>query len=179
MVFGFAQRNSQEKQAFAPLPYRLNVGIVLVNDAGKIFVGKRSDKVGKDEGWQLPQGGVDHGESPSDALWRELGEELGTRSAEIVAHSPRPLSYDFPETVRAQIYDGKYRGQMQHWYLLRFVGDDADINIRQSAGGHPAEFSDFAWSTPDMVLQQAVAFKRPIYENVLYYFDEYIAYNRR
>ncbi len=180
MVFGFAQRKNKNeegaKPVFGALPYRMNVGFVLVNDAGKIFVGKRADKSGPDDGWQLPQGGIDAGESPTDALWRELREEVGTSKAELVANYPRPMSYDFPDTVREKVYGGRYRGQTQYWYLLKFLGDDSDINIHRSIGGHEPEFSDYAWCTPQMVVSRVVGFKQPIYENVLYYFDEYIAY---
>lgn len=179
MVFGLLRNKQTESLVTDILPYRMNVGFVLVNNAGKVFVGKRSDKSGADEGWQLPQGGIDAGESPAEALWREMKEEVGTTKAELVASYPRPMSYDFPEAVRDRVYGGRYRGQSQHWYLLRFVGDDADINIRHTEKGLEPEFSDYAWLKPQEVINRAVAFKKTIYENVLYYFDEFIAFGDR
>lgn len=164
----------------ANLGYRPNIGIVLVNDAGRVFVGKRTDQINPDDGWQMPQGGIDPGESAADALWRELQEEIGTRKAELVANYPRPLTYDFPEHARSKIYDGKFRGQSQLWFLLRFLGDNSDIHLsRALAPGERPEFNDYDWKTPDAVLNYAVPFKRTIYENVLYYFDEYIAFGGR
>lgn len=160
--------------------YRPNIGIVLVNDLGCVFVGKRSDQISPDDGWQMPQGGIDAGESAADALWRELQEEIGTRKAELIACFPRPLTYDFPEHARSKIYGGKFRGQSQLWFLLRFLGDNSDIHLSRSlAPGERPEFSDYDWKTPEAVLNYAVPFKRAIYENVLYYFDEYIAFGRR
>lgn len=179
MVFGLIRNKHTEAVVPDILPYRMNVGFVLVNHAGRVFLGKRSDKSGADEGWQLPQGGIDAGESPTEALWRELGEEVGTTKAELVASYPRPMSYDFPESVRNKVYGGRYRGQSQHWFLLRFVGDEADISISHAEKGQEPEFSDYAWVAPQDVINRAVAFKKTIYENVLYYFDEFIAFGGR
>jgi putative (di)nucleoside polyphosphate hydrolase len=179
MVFGLIRNKPADTPMAGVLPYRMNVGFVLVNPIGKVFLGKRADKSGPDDGWQLPQGGIDSGESPTEALWRELGEEVGTTRAELVASYPRPMSYDFPDAVRAKVYDGRYRGQTQYWFLLRFVGDDGDINIHHAERGQEPEFSDYAWCAPQDVINRAVTFKKTIYENVLYYFDEYIAFRNR
>jgi putative (di)nucleoside polyphosphate hydrolase len=161
------------------LPYRCNIGIVLVNRDGKIFIGKRRDQPDPTSGWQMPQGGIDAGEDRETALWRELQEEVGTRSAEIMAAYPRPVLYDFPPEFQPQIYGGHYRGQQQYWFLLRFMGAETDINITATHGEAAPEFSAYRWEKPAAVVELAVPFKRAIYENVLYYFAEYIGYSQR
>lgn len=181
MVFNFfcpdqavhTQPVSSGSTGIAALPYRANVGIVLVNHSGRVFVGKRSDQPDPDSGWQMPQGGIDDGETLEQALWRELGEEIGTRKAEMIASYPRPLFYDFPEQLQPKIYGGLFRGQEQHWFLLRFTGTDSDITLSGHDGQAP-EFSAYEWKTPDAVIALAVPFKRKIYESILYYFEEYI-----
>lgn len=152
-------------------PYRLNVGLVLRNAEGLIFSGKRSDQAGAQDGWQLPQGGIDVGEAPDRAALRELAEEVGPNvRADIVAVYPRPLSYDFRDFEGPRrIFGGKYRGQMQHWFYLDMRSPEADIDITRSYDGDPPEFSTYAWRTPVEILRDIVAVKRPIYTEVLDY----------
>ena len=143
------------------LPYRPCVGIMLVNAAGKVFAGKRIDQTV--EGWQMPQGGIDDGESPRDAVLRELHEETGTTKAEIVAELPDWLYYDLPEHLVGIAFKGKFKGQKQKWFLLRFAGQDSDIDL----AAHEPEFSDWQWFDMDILPGMIVPFKRPIYEAVI------------
>lgn len=139
------------------LPYRAGVGMMLLNAQGQVFVAKRIDMTS--EAWQMPQGGIDDGELPEVAALRELREEVGTDSAIILAESSDWYYYDLPEELVPVIWGGKYRGQKQMWFVLRFIGTDSAINI---AGEH-AEFSEWKWvdvqSLPDII----VPFKRDLY----------------
>jgi putative (di)nucleoside polyphosphate hydrolase len=143
------------------LPYRPCVGIMLVNAAGKVFAGKRIDQTV--EGWQMPQGGIDDGENPREAVLRELMEETGTTKAEIVAELPDWLTYDLPEHLVGIAFKGKFKGQKQKWFLLRFTGADSDIDLH----AHEPEFSDWQWFDMDALPGLIVPFKRPIYDAVI------------
>ncbi|MCK8464688.1 RNA pyrophosphohydrolase [Aliiroseovarius sp. S1339] len=149
------------------LPYRPCVGIMLANRDGKLFVGQRLDaaKLGTKNAWQMPQGGVDDGEDPRDAALRELWEETGvTRDlVQVEAELPDWLPYDLPHEIVPRIWKGRFRGQKQRWFLLRFLGDDSAVNIETE---HP-EFSQWAWMDPDDVVANIVPFKRDIYAVVL------------
>lgn len=149
--------------AVQSLPYRLGVGIMLANPAGQVFVGQRIDWPG--DAWQMPQGGLDPGEDWESAALRELEEETGvaSRHVHILHRTPEVLSYDLPEDVRAKIWKGRFRGQQQHWYLMRFLGQDADVNI---ATRH-AEFSRWRWASPETLPDLIVPFKRELYRAVL------------
>ena len=144
------------------LPYRRNVGAVLFNRQGKVFIGRRSgihdDQVSL--GWQLPQGGINADEDPALAVFRELREEIGTEAAEIISEYKDWLNYDFPPDL-VQPYAGRFRGQSQRWYALRFTGTD-DM-IRLDADPHP-EFEAWRWEALSALPKLAVPFKRPIYE---------------
>ena len=142
------------------LPYRPCVGVMLIDDAGRAFAAERSDTPGA---WQMPQGGIDPGESPRDAALRELEEEIGTARAEIVAETDGWLTYDLPEHLLGKVWKGKYRGQKQKWFLMRFTGSDADIDI---ATEHP-EFSRWQWVDPERLPELIVPFKRPVYDQVV------------
>jgi len=141
------------------LPYRRNVGALLFNPAGLVFVGRRSDI--EPPVWQLPQGGIDAGEEPATAVLRELAEEIGTANATILAEHPDWLSYELPESLRGRAFGGKYRGQTQRWFALRFEGSESDIRLVAHA---QPEFSAWRWVTLAELPDLAVSFKRPIYE---------------
>ena len=151
----------------AALPYRPCVGVMLVNASGGIFAGTRIDTP---DAWQMPQGGIDKGESPRDAALRELWEETGVDPAlvTIEAETPDWLTYDLPDHLLGKVWKGRYRGQKQLWYLMRFTGDDAAINI---ATDHP-EFSTWAWMEPDDLIAKIVPFKRAIYQSIVAQFRD-------
>ncbi|NOD76301.1 MULTISPECIES: RNA pyrophosphohydrolase [unclassified Ruegeria] len=154
----------------AKLPYRPCVGLMLINADGRIFVGQRNDR--HKDAWQMPQGGVDKGEDPRDAALRELWEETGVTSdlVEIVAETDGWLPYDLPQDIVPRIWKGRYRGQEQKWFLLRFVGKDDQINIETD---HP-EFSQWKWQAPDRLIDEIVPFKRDVYEQVLAAFEDHL-----
>ena len=145
------------------LPYRSNVGIMMVNEKGYVFVGQRLDN--NQNAWQMPQGGIDDGEDPETAAYRELLEETGVKKQDVrfVASSSRWLSYDLPEDLIPILWNGKFRGQKQKWFLVKFLGEDRDINI---ATEHP-EFSKWKWISKENLLKEIVPFKKSVYENVL------------
>jgi putative (di)nucleoside polyphosphate hydrolase len=142
----------------SPLPYRLNVGAVLFGPDGRVFVGKRKGFPGA---WQLPQGGIDKGEDPHVAVFREMEEEIGTGKAKILGELPGWLEYDLPPELLGVAWGGKYRGQRQKWFALKFLGGDEDIRL--DADPHP-EFEDWKWVPLAELPGLAVAFKRDIYE---------------
>lgn len=141
--------------------YRRNVGIVLINRAGLVFVGQRADS--KDDAWQMPQGGIDPGETVQQAAWRELEEETGTSAATLIAESREWLRYDLPEDIRAKVWGGNWRGQVQKWVAFRFTGVDSDIDIDTA---HP-EFSAWQWLPAEELVERIVPFKRDIYRLVV------------
>lgn len=144
-------------------PYRLGVGIALLNADDMVFVGRRIDQTA--EAWQMPQGGIDPGEDPRTAALRELEEEIGVppHMAEILAESRGWLDYDLPPELAAKVWKGKYRGQSQKWFLARLRGDDGAINI---ATAHP-EFDAWKWARFSELPDLIVPFKRPIYEMIV------------
>ncbi|MFV2003336.1 MAG: RNA pyrophosphohydrolase [Paracoccaceae bacterium] len=154
----------------AALPYRVNVGVMLINARGMVFVAQRRDSPGA--AWQMPQGGIDPGETPRAAALRELTEETGvTRDlVTIVAESDDWLHYDLPRELVPKIWGGRYRGQKQRWFALRFHGDDSQIDID---GPHP-EFSQWKWQRPEALVQDIVPFKREVYTRVLAEFSEFL-----
>lgn len=143
------------------LPYRPCVGIMLLNAKGEVFVAKRIDSLA--EAWQMPQGGIDEGENPRTAALRELGEEIGTQKAEIIAESTDWLHYDLPEHLVPKLWGGKYRGQTQKWFAMRFLGEDSDINI---VTAHP-EFSEWKWVAREALPDIIVSFKRDLYAKLV------------
>jgi putative (di)nucleoside polyphosphate hydrolase len=150
------------------LGYRAGVGIMLKNSAGRIFVGRRIDMPGL-PAWQMPQGGIDPGESPRQAALRELKEEIGTDKAEILVESREWRHYDIPAEIARKLWGGRYRGQRQKWFLMRFTGTDADIDL---AAPHP-EFDAWQWADPDDLPRLIIPFKRPLYLAVLAEFREF------
>ncbi|MDX5985267.1 RNA pyrophosphohydrolase [Sphingomonas echinoides] len=147
----------------ATLPYRPCAGLMILNADGKVFVGQRIDA--EVEAWQMPQGGIDAGEDAQTAAIRELGEETGIApdKVELIAIAPDELFYDLPEELVGKVWKGKWRGQRQRWFLYRFLGSDADIDI---ATEHQ-EFKDWTWVEPHTLPDVIVAFKKPLYEQVL------------
>jgi len=157
------------------LPYRRNVGAVLFNRDGLVLVARRADlpnAEGAPGGWQLPQGGLDEGEDPAAAVLRELEEEIGTAKAEILAEHPRWLAYDLPPHLIGKALGGRYRGQIQKWFALRFTGTDADIRLDRDP--HP-EFDAWRWARLAELPGLAVDFKRPIYEELAREFARFAA----
>lgn len=148
----------------APEGYRPCVGAVVFNVKGLVFVGSRAD-LPEDEPyrWQLPQGGIDQDESPEAAVRRELFEETGIRSVELISSTDTWLTYDFPEEIRGKKFR-KYRGQAQLWFAFQFVGDDSEINIHQS---EPAEFHKWDWVSIKNIPELIVPFKRHVYEAIV------------
>lgn len=147
------------------LPYRPCAGFMLANTEGRVFVGERIDK--KALGfWQMPQGGIDPGEDTETAALRELEEETGIGAAmvEIVAPASQPLLYDLPDDLLGKVWKGKYRGQVQHWYLGRFLGSDTDINLEAH---HPPEFRAYRWVDPLQLPELIIPFKRAVYERLV------------
>lgn len=153
--------------AYAHLPYRPCVGVMLLNAQGKVFVGQRIDT--RTEAWQMPQGGIDEGEDPRATALRELAEEIGTNKATILAEAREWMAYDLPEPMVPIIWGGKYRGQIQKWFCMRFDGTDADIHLNTP---HP-EFCAWQWVAPQELPDLIVPFKRDLYRKVLAEFGEY------
>ena len=143
------------------LPYRPGVGMVLFNRKGKVFVAQRNDMISA--AWQMPQGGIDKGEEPRETALRELEEEIGTRKAEIVAETADWLSYDLPHELVPKIWKGRYRGQRQKWFALRFLGKDSDIDIDTKH----AEFRAWRWEALERLPDQIVSFKRGLYQQLI------------
>ncbi len=154
----------------ARLPYRPCVGVMLVNVAGHVFVGQRIDN--QIAAWQMPQGGVDPGEAPADAALRELWEETGVSHdlVSIEAETKDWLPYDLPHDLVPRIWKGRYKGQEQKWFLLRFHGEDRDVNI---ATKHP-EFSEWRWLPTNELVANIVPFKRDVYTSVLNEFGAHL-----
>ncbi|MBU3079406.1 RNA pyrophosphohydrolase [Sphingomonas quercus] len=152
------------------LPYRPAAAIMLLNAEGKVWVGQRLDNAL--EAWQMPQGGLDPGENPRAAALRELEEETGIRAdlVSIIAEAPEPLLYDLPADLVGKVWRGRYRGQRQYWFLCRFLGTDADVNI---ATPEP-EFRAWRWAEPAELPDMIVPFKRALYEDVLKLFADHL-----
>lgn len=151
------------------LPYRPCVGVMLLNREGLVFVGRRIDQTM--EGWQMPQGGIDPGETPAEAGLRELKEEIGTGNARILREMDEWLSYDLPPHLLGVALQGKYRGQRQKWIAMRFEGDDSEINIQTEE----PEFSAWKWLAIEALPRLVVPFKRDTYAKVLSAFEDLAA----
>ena len=159
-----------------PTDYRPCVGIALFNRDGLVWVGRRADAAGEPEGkgawWQMPQGGIDAGEDPVVAALRELREETGIRSASIIGETDDWLRYDLPPELIGKAWKGRYRGQMQKWFAMRFDGSESEIDIAPQDGAH-AEFSEWRWTPLAEVAELIVPFKRSVYQQVVSAFSIY------
>jgi putative (di)nucleoside polyphosphate hydrolase len=158
------------------LTYRPCVGIMLLNAEGLVFVGRRKSKRGADvhplpHEWQMPQGGIDEGETPYHAALRELREETSVRSAQLLGEAPNWLSYDLPTEIGKKSWRGRFRGQTQKWVALRFTGEESEINIDAPDNGrHKAEFDAWRWERMDRLPELIVPFKREVYVQVCAHF---------
>ncbi len=160
------------KRALESLPYRRCVGVMLINRQGLVWIGDRRkdatpEHVGGGFSWQMPQGGLDRGETPYHAALRELAEETSVTATTLLAEAPDWYSYDLPLDVATQSWKGKYRGQTQKWFALRFEGEDSQINVLKPAGGHRPEFSAWRWERMERLPELIIPFKRPVYERVV------------
>jgi putative (di)nucleoside polyphosphate hydrolase len=153
--------------------YRLGVGVMILNQKNKIFIAKRADlahSVDQALVWQMPQGGVDYGEDPYLAALREMKEEIGTNDVTLLAETKDWAYYDLPEELAGKLWNGRFVGQKQKWYLFRYDGYDKDINIHTP---HP-EFCEWKWASPSEVLDLIVAFKRDLYYYLVHEFRDYL-----
>lgn len=156
------------------LPYRDCVGTAVFNKDGLVFIGRRIAEGDPEHTsvaqspWQMPQGGIDKGENPTDTAWRELFEETSIRSAELIAEAPEWIYYDLPDAAIGVGLKGKYRGQRQRWFAFRFTGDEREINVTAPGGGaHPAEFDKWRWEKLETLPDLIVPFKRDAYLQVV------------
>lgn len=154
------------------LGYRPCVGVMLVNNEGRVFVGRRIDNR-EGDWWQMPQGGVDEGEDLKEAAMRELAEETGAKAEHVslVGQTREPIRYDLPEELMGKLWGGKYRGQEQIWFLARFSGADADIDLEAH---DPPEFCDWKWVDAEQLPELIVPFKKRVYRAVLEEFRELV-----
>ena len=161
------------------LPYRPNVGAMVLNQEGKIWVGHRNKTANNAYGgpkllWQMTQGGVDDGEELEAAARRELYEETGIASVELIDRTQDWLSYDFPPDA-PDLKKGRWAGQKQMWFVFRFVGDESEVRINPPPDGHEAEFDDWRWEEIDKLPELIVPFKRPVYECLVKQFSHHAA----
>ena len=145
---------------FIDLPLRKGVGVALLNNNNQIFVAKRIDN--PNDFWQMPQGGIDKGENPLEAAFRELKEETSIKSVELVQEVNSEITYLLPDSLLGIIWKGKYKGQTQKWFIMRFLGSDNEINLRTK---HP-EFLDWKWIEVDSITEKVVDFKLHVYEQI-------------
>ena len=163
------------------LPYRRNVGAAVFDGAGRVFVGRRRKRRGGMElvaghEWQMPQGGIDEGESPLEAARRELFEETNISSVVLLAEAPDWLSYDLPAQALTGRWKGRYRGQTQKWFAFRFTGEESEIDVeRPGDGGSEPEFDAWRWAPIHEALSGVADFKRETYQRVIEVFRDLIA----
>ncbi len=165
-----SRMSTRDTADLSKLGYRPCVGIMVINAAGLVWVGRRADLPGEPEGrgawWQMPQGGIDAGEDSTSAALRELSEETGIRSVAILGETPGWLRYDLPADLIGKAWKGRYRGQEQKWYAVRFLGPDSEINITPPQPQH-VEFEAWQWVAPSQLVELIVPFKRDVYRQVV------------
>ncbi|TCT40256.1 RNA pyrophosphohydrolase [Martelella mediterranea] len=164
------EKNSLKKAH--ELPYRPNVGVMVLNSSGQVWLGRRlsegnTESDGSPQLWQMPQGGIDPGETPLEAAKRELYEETGIKTATLIGESGGWINYDLPEHLIGIGLRGLYRGQTQKWFVFRFEGDDSEIAIDPPPDGHMQEFDAWQWSDIDAIPGLIVEFKRAVYDQVV------------
>ena len=145
---------------FSNLPLRKGVGVVLLNKNNQVFVAKRIDN--PNDFWQMPQGGIDLGENPLDAAFRELKEETSIKNATLVQEIQNEITYNLPENLLGKIWKGKFKGQTQKWYILKFLGDDHEIDLKTN---HP-EFLEWKWVNIENITDKVVDLKLHVYKKI-------------
>ena len=154
-----------DKNPSEELPFRHGVGMMILNKQGHIFVGKRVES--KFEAWQMPQGGILTGETPSRAVFREMKEEIGCDSGNIIAETKKWYSYNIPDFLISKLWAGQFKGQKQKWFLLEFTGSDTDINVDTET----PEFREWRWVSKEEILDIIVPFKKRLYMAVIKEFE--------
>jgi putative (di)nucleoside polyphosphate hydrolase len=170
-----AELNRLDRPHRPDLPLRTGVGIMLLNRAGRVWLGRRAPKwLGTKSAfiWQLPQGGINRDETPVDAALRELEEETGATSVRVIGETSDWLSYELPSNLLGRALKGRYRGHRQKWFAMRFHGSDREIDIRPR-NGQKAEFDDWQWASMEQLPDLAVPFKRPVYETLVREFSRF------
>lgn len=157
------------REKYQDLPYRRGVGVMVLNATGHVFVARRIDMIS--EAWQMPQGGIDEGEDPERAAFRELEEETGLKANQVhlIARSRGWLRYDLPDDLIPMLWKGKFRGQEQQWFVMRLTADENAINIETE---HP-EFSEWQWVPLEQIVDMIVSFKQPLYQQLVDEFGDY------
>lgn len=160
--------DSNRNPEYSKLPFRPGIGIMILNAQNQVFVGKRIDS----RGWQMPQGGIDLGETPSSAALREMKEEIGSGKGEIIAETKKWYSYNLPDALIPKLWNGQYCGQKQKWFLVKYTGTDSEINLLTDI----PEFEEWKWVDIADLTRIVVPFKRKLYSRVIAEFTEIITH---